>query len=304
MDAGPIFIGGLSYSGKTELRLMLSSHPNIAITRRTYMWPRYYGRYGDLGRPAQLERCLEAMLRNKHIRALSPDLERIRREFRQGEPTYGRLFALFQAHFAERMGRARWGDQLGFVEQYVEPIFAAYPAATMIHMVRDPRERYAEAVPRARRRRGKLGWDTARWLHSVRLAQRSRRRYPERYRVLRYESLVSNPEAALRELCALIGEPFVPAMLTAQGAIRFGGEAQAAQPAPALAHSAPEALSAGEIAFTQLHAGRAMRAYGYAPAPTRLTHGERLRLYAVDWPANLAAMLAWRTLETTPLARH
>ena len=31
----PIFIGGLSYSGKTPLRIMLSAHPNILLTRRT-----------------------------------------------------------------------------------------------------------------------------------------------------------------------------------------------------------------------------------------------------------------------------
>ena len=79
MGAGPIFIGGLSFSGKTELRLMLSSHPNLAFSRRTYMWPRYFERYGDLSRSEQLERCLADMLRNKHIMALSPDPERIRR---------------------------------------------------------------------------------------------------------------------------------------------------------------------------------------------------------------------------------
>ena len=105
------------------------------------MWPRYYGRYGDLGRPEQLERCLADMLKSKHIRALEPDPARIRQEFRQGEPTYGRLFALFQEHFAERQGKARWGDQLGFVERYVDPIFAAYPEARLIHMIRDQRER-------------------------------------------------------------------------------------------------------------------------------------------------------------------
>jgi Sulfotransferase family len=303
MGAGPIFIGGLSFSGKTPLRLMLSSHPNIAMTRRTYMWPRYYGRYGDLGRPERFERCLAAMLKSKHIRALDPDPERIRREFRQGEPSYGRLFALFQEHFAERMGRARWGDQLGFVERYVEPIFAAYPEARLIHMVRDPRERYAESVPPNRRRRGKLGWDTARWLRSVSLARWSSRRHPERYKVVRYESLAAQPEATLRDLCAFIDEPYTPAMLTMEGAIRFGDEAGAALQAA----EEPEqvaALSAGDVAFTQLHARRELRAFGYPLAAPGLTLGQRLRYCALDWPANLAGMIAWRTLEATPLARH
>jgi hypothetical protein len=300
MADGPIFIGGLSFSGKTPLRLMLTAHPSIAITRRTYMWPRYYGRFGDLGRPANFARCLEAMLAYKHIRALQPDAERIRREFWAGEPTYARLFALFQQHFAERAGKPRWGDQLGFIERYVDPIFRAYPTATMIHMLRDPRERYAEATPHKRRRPGKLGWDTARWLRSALLAERNRRRYAGRYTVVRYESLLARPEETLRAICAFIGEEFLPEMLTMEGAIRFGPEAAlgvAQAPAPA-------AMTSAEVAFTQLHARRQMLAHGYRPASTRLTVGERLRFYAVEWPINLAGMLAWRALEATPLARH
>ena len=78
MSNGPIFIGGLSFSGKTQLRLLLGTHPNIVITRRTRMWTRFYGRFGDLSRPENFERCLEAMLRNKHICALNPDPARIR----------------------------------------------------------------------------------------------------------------------------------------------------------------------------------------------------------------------------------
>src|SRR5262245_50478355 len=116
MNGGPIFIGGLAHSGKTELGLMLSAHPNIVLTRRTYMWTRFYNRYGDLNRSDNFERCLTAMLRHKYMQVLEPDPERIRQEFWQGPPTYTRLFALFQEHYAERVGKPRWADQLGFIE--------------------------------------------------------------------------------------------------------------------------------------------------------------------------------------------
>jgi hypothetical protein len=65
--AGPIFIGGTSRSGKTLMRWMLSSHPRIVVTRRTEMWTRFYGRFGDLTEPANLERCLRAMLERRQI---------------------------------------------------------------------------------------------------------------------------------------------------------------------------------------------------------------------------------------------
>ena len=139
MSFGPIFIGGLAFSGKTQMRLMLSSHPNIAMTRRTYMWTRFFNRYGDLGHSENFERCLTALMQQKHIRVLEPDPDRIRREFWQDAPTYARLFALIHKHYAERLGKPRWGDQLGFVERFAAPIFSALPSAKMIHMIRDPR---------------------------------------------------------------------------------------------------------------------------------------------------------------------
>lgn len=105
METGPIFIGGLANTGKTELRLMLEAHPHLCFTRRTYMWTRFYERFGDLGRPENLEKCLTAMLAHEPIRQLQPDLARIRAEFAQASPTYARLFGLFHAHHAVRMGK-------------------------------------------------------------------------------------------------------------------------------------------------------------------------------------------------------
>jgi len=315
MEAGPIFIGGLSFSGKTPLRLMLSSHPHIALTRRTYMWPRYYGRYGDLSRPENFERCLAAILRYKHTQALRPDPARIRREFWQGAPTYARLFELFQQHYAERLGKPRWGDQLGFIERYADPIFAAYPTAKMIHMIRDPRDRYQAAITSSQHRKGKVGWDTARWLQSVGLAKRNRQRYPDRYRIVRYETLVAQPEQTLCEICAFIGEAFVPAMLTlpelTANAIRFGDdEDDRPRDKPELrAVSATsnggsgKAMSKREIAFTQAYAGRDMLALGYTLEPIRLSLYDWLLFCFVDWPANQTGVVAWHALGARQAAR-
>jgi hypothetical protein len=291
---GPIFVGGLDRSGKTLLRLALSSHPNIAMTRRTYTWTEVYERYGDLGDPANFERCLAAMLANRHMAALQPDAVRIRREFREGQPTYGRLFALFHQHYAERHGKPRWGDQLAFIEHYADAVFAAYPSDRMIHMVRDPRDRYA-AASAGQRGAGKAGLAAARWLASAELGQRNLRRYPGRYTIIPYEALMADRERTLRAVCAFIGEEFVPEMLTLEGAMRFGHEENEAEQPPDRQAGAP--LSPREVAFVQSYAGRGMAAYGYHSRPLRLSLGDRLLFYCVDLPANLARAAAWRTLE-------
>jgi hypothetical protein len=293
-ERGPILIGGLDRSGKTLLRLSLSAHPNIAMSRRTYMWTHFYGRYGDLKKTANFERCLAAMLKHKPMRALQPDAERIRREFAQGEPTYARLFAIFHGHYAERVGKPRWGDQLGFIERYADPIFAAYPGARMIHMVRDPRDQYAAATPPAERRAGKAGAAVARWRSSLALAERNQRRYPDRYKIVRYEVLVGNCERALRDICAFVGEAFVPEMLTLEGAMRFGEERGDADETRA---GSPAPLAPREMAFIERFAAREMASLAYPPIPVRLARAERLAYALVDWPINLARAAAWEVLE-------
>src|SRR6266536_1371779 len=57
-DRGPIYIAGLAHSAKTPLRAALAAHPDISMTRRTYMWGRFYGRFGDLTDERNAERCL------------------------------------------------------------------------------------------------------------------------------------------------------------------------------------------------------------------------------------------------------
>lgn len=225
METGPIIIGGPDRCGKTLMRSLLVAHPNIAIPEvGSNMWTYFYGRYGDLGLPANFERCVGAMLRYKHVRLLQPDSGRIRREFWEGEPTYARLFALFHQHYAEKQGKPRWGDQTGLVERYADPLFTAYPTAKMIYMVRDPRDRYEASLALWPNGKGRVGAATARWVYSVRLAQRNQKRYLGRYMVVKYETLVREPEATLREVCAFLGEDYLPAMLTLDCAPRYRGE--------------------------------------------------------------------------------
>ena len=301
MDHGPIFIGGLAHSGKTPLRLMLSAHPNLALTRQTYMWSRFYNRYGNLSDPDNFERCLMAMLNYRGIQALQPDPENIRQRFGQGEPSYARLFALFHEGHAERLGKSRWGDQLGLVEQFADPIFAAFPAAKMIHMVRDPRHRQGAAKGLSRYRKGKIGWEIARWLHSINLMERNQKRYPDNYKVVRYETIVAQPEATIREICAFLNEDFLPGMIAGahinfdlkeddgnfseEGRMRLKNKVSG------------KPMLAREIIFTQAYARQQMLAFNYRIETPQLSWVDRLLLYLVDWPMNRMGMFAWHIAE-------
>jgi hypothetical protein len=306
MECGPIFLAGADRSGTTLMYALLASHPNIAMAHLgSNMWTFFYDQYGDISQPDNFERCLAALLKYKHVQILNPDPDRIRQEFWQGEQSYARLFALVQDHFAEQMGKSRWGDKTSYIERYADPIFAADPTVKMIHMVRDPRDRYASSIKRWQSGRGKVGGATARWLYSVRLAKRNLQRYPDNYMVVCYETLASEPEKTLREICAFLREDYDPIMLTMTGAQKFlnkgGNSSFSKHDRGVISTSAVgrfrKVLSKSDTAFMQLYAKRDMLAYGYQSDSVQFSFADRLSFYLVDWPTNLTRMVTWRTME-------
>ncbi len=306
MNKGPIFIAGLERSGTSLIYALLASHANIAMTRRTNLWTHYYNQYGDLSDPVNFERCLTMMMRYKRLLILEPDSDALRHEFWQGEPTYARLFALLEEQYARRVGKPRWGDKSLNTERYADPIFAAYPDAKILHMMRDPRDRYASVIKRWKVRRGGVGAGTGMWLESVRLALHNQDRYPDRYKIVRYETLALQPEKTMQEVCAFIGEAYTPSMLTMQGAPTFvdkGGNSSYGSRKPGVISASSvgryrQVLSKGEIAFVQTHAAAEMLAFDYPPDPIAFEPAERLRYIFAQWPANAARLIAWRAIES------
>jgi hypothetical protein len=307
----PVFIGGPDRCGKTLLAAILGSHPEIAISAvGSNMWSFFYRQFGDLADDRNLDRCLAAMLRYRHVRFLDPDPVRLRADFVSGERTYARLFALFQEQHADRLGKPRWGDQTGLVERYANEIMAVYPDARMIHMVRDPRDRYEASLALWPRGRGRVGGATARWRYSIDLGERNRRRYPERYLFVRYEDLVTRPEETARRVCEFVGVGYEAEMLELEGmptyrakleaSVRaFGGDPDlpGALISPAFIGGYRGRIPSRELVFMQDRLASRMRTHGYAPDPVPLALPERIRYTLVDLPMNLLRMHGWERFE-------
>ncbi|HEY7525931.1 MAG TPA: sulfotransferase [Candidatus Limnocylindria bacterium] len=303
--SGPILIGGLERTGTSLIFALLASHPRIAMTRRTNWWTYFDGRFGDLGQDEALRRILAEMRQYRRHRKLEPDFDRLEADFRAGERSYCRLFDLLESQHAERVGRPRWGDKSLHTERYADRVFECFPEARILHMLRDPRDRYASAVKRWKSRRGGVGSATAAWLASVELGRRNVERYPRQYRFLQYEHLVRDPEGELRAVCEFIGEPFDPSMLGMAGAADFrdaGGNSSfgrfsAGEISPRSIGRFRDVLSPREIAFVQRTAGDEMRSLGYEDAGTRLDGSERLAFALGTVPVNAAKMALWRARE-------
>ena len=297
MEQGPIFLAGVDRTGIGFLGELLEFHPRIAMTRRTNFWSYYNDRFGDLSDPENFERCLTEIQRNSRMQRLQPQPDRLRQEFSQGEQSYPRLFALLCEHNMERLGKVRWGDKSLGSERYADTILTAYPTAKMIHIIRDPRDRYASQFSHRGVGRGKLGAGVALWRTSVRLAERNQRQYGERYKIVQYETLVHKPEVVLRDICDFIGETYSPEMLMMENGTDTTSESDnvlVRSPRPIWTTSIGRfrtILSKKDIAFIQACTSRQMARYGYALEPLSLTGSARLRFNLIDFPLNYGRMM-------------
>ena len=299
-SAGPIYITGLDRSGKTTMRAFLASHSRIAIPAvGSNLFMYFHEQYGDLSDSANLDRCLDAMLRYKHVAFLEPDETAIRQEFDRGPHTYARLFEIFLAQFARREGKPRWGAQSGLEEQYAEVMFSEYPGLKVIQMVRDPRDRYAASLEKWPGGRGRAGGAAARWAYSVDHAERNLRRHPEDYVVVRFEDLVTDPRSELERVCSFLGETFEGDMLEMPAADRHRRMLSEGSSGPGLLSTDHigihrGAVPAAEIAFLEHALGSRMRQWGYGD-PIRRDRSIWWYLRVV--PDQRARMLAWRSVE-------
>lgn len=295
----PIFIGGLERSGKTYMRMMLAEHPHLAFSHRSNMWTSYYNRYGDLNHPNNLKRCIADMLESKHIRNLILDIPRLKLDIETDSVSYGSLFALIHEQHAAKMGRIRWGDQTEFIERYADQIFAAYPNARIIHMLRDPRDRF-EALQSKFNRRGGLGVATARWKISAMLAKRNQSKYPEQYKVIHYETLVTNPKTTLVETCEFLGEEFFIEMLRMQNETRFSKretrdtEESSGPLTTKYIGCYRNRLHAREVAYIQKQTRALMTAFEYSIDPLYLSQMDYVRFHLLDKSVNSFYSLIWQ----------
>ena len=128
------------------------------------------------------------------------------------------------------------------------------------------------------------------------------RSYPDRYQVVRYESLVAHPRETLSMICPFLGEEFLPSMLTLENAVRFGEDTSETAQTPDTVGSdavskqvaAAPVPSAREIAFMEARSGWAMISHNYQLRRTRCSPWDRFLLLVLEIPAGSLRTLAWR----------
>jgi Sulfotransferase family len=283
------FIVGVPRSGTTLLRFQLDAHPQLAIGAETG-----FGLVaGDVaargGGPGDLLDALTAM-------ETWPDL-RLERD-RAGEvldrvtpwSVGGGLRALYK-ELAALDGKPRWGDKTPAHLRRIAALAELLPEAHFVHIVRDGRAvacsvRDLHFAPGD----GSIEAIADDWRDQITDARASGAAVTH-YHEVRFERLVAEPEATLRELCRFVELEFDPAMLRPheRAEVRLAQLPEVRRfkdrtftredrrrmqastlrpPDPALAESWRDALPPDDVARFEARAGDLLEELGY-PLETR-----------------------------------
>ncbi|HET6682149.1 MAG TPA: sulfotransferase [Gaiella sp.] len=213
----PVIVLGVRRSGTTLLRVMLDRNPTLAVPDESYFVPQLARRHRT---PVDPMAFVEDLRRLPTLVewGLSPDalVPRLREDMATGEA----IGTVFSAYAAER-GKERWGDKTPLYMQHLGLLERLFPDARYVHLIRDGRDAALSflSVPEGLMTEG---WGhphdaqgyACQWATEVRAARRLGARVgPDRYLELRYERLVAEPEAVLREVCGFAGLEFDAGML-------------------------------------------------------------------------------------------
>jgi Sulfotransferase family len=269
---GPIFIVGAPRSGTTLLRNTLNRHPRIAVCRETEFRHYVYRRraaFGPLSDRGNRERVIRAYLALERIRRTSLDLEELARCLMEEGDTYPALFSSLLRFYMRAHGKQRWGEKTPDHALFARTLLDWYPGATVIHILRDPRDAVASLIDMPSFPNSALG-NANLWLTFNRAAMEAQQE--PGYVVVRYENLVADPETELRRLCRIIGEPFSDEMTTPKPdptADRPWFQRAEGPIANSRVGMWRERLSKRDLALVEWFLGYQMQAFGYEPASKR-----------------------------------
>jgi hypothetical protein len=292
-EQSPIFVVGASRSGTTLLRMMLSAHPRIHLTMEAsfYVWGALYPRWRDP------DAFPPHYVRSFSFRWLrldpAPVLAGLPRPF--GREDRKQLYGAVMRTQAAQRGKVRFGDKTPGHAGHLGRIFADWPDARVVRMVRDPREVIGSLV--------RMPWASHSVILGAVMTDLERRQvapYRDRILEVRLPELLSSPRQTMARVLDHVGEPWddrvlahaehAPDDLPPMPWFRSAGGERTAPSGP------PRHLDPATLRLIERLNGRALRELDLAPVPLQQEPGwgAVIGRYLRDIPA--AASGAWTAL--------
>lgn len=277
---GPIFIVGMPRSGTKLLRGLLCGHPCIrfppAETEFLPFIDSWITRHGEPRSQAAFARLHEAMRYATYFSfrgaTRKPFAWPAWREACRDRFDVAGVFEGFLRHELELPPGSGviWADKSPSYVRYVPLLLQHFPAARIIHIVRDVRDHCVSIRKAWNKDIRRAAWQ---WGQDVLRAHGQCGAAPQNCIELKYEDLLQHPEEQLRRLCAFLDVEFLPrlAQLT-RPTENLGDTVGRAEIVRDNFHKFAQRLTHREICAVESLAWEAMQELGYVPL---YAHGPR-----------------------------
>ena len=204
------FVVGAERSGTTLLRLMLDAHPDLAVPPETHFIDRVAEACEDDRDPGRA--FIQTVTSHRRWGDFRIDGEELERRVSGIEPfDLGEALRAFYGLYAQKFGKARWGDKTPKYVRHMDLIHGLLPEARFVHIIRDGRDVALSA------RDLWFGPDSVeeaarKWRSLIDKARVQSRGIPH-YLEIRYEDLVSETEPTLKRICEFVELRWDPGML-------------------------------------------------------------------------------------------
>ncbi|MDQ6955872.1 MAG: sulfotransferase [Mariprofundaceae bacterium] len=218
-DVAPFFIVGAGRSGTTLLRRILVASKQVHIPPETYVLSQvieHYRRNAYLEWPTLVKQCMALF-------ELHPEFETFQISLRPllpkllalptSERSLAKVLDMFYCFHAQQMGVdcKRWGDKTPINTFALDDIYAVFPKAKFIHLLRDGVDVVHSYVSSGLIPDIKLAAE--RWSDSVTLAYDFSIKHAATCIELRYESLSADTHAEMSRVCAFLDMDYDEAMV-------------------------------------------------------------------------------------------
>lgn len=210
------FLVGSGRSGTTLFQAIFDQHPDLATTHESHFiapMGKQRARY-EAASSFDVARFLEDLYANANFRRLGIDRAELASDLEAAPPDgFASAVRTVFARFAADHGKPRYADKTPGYVIHIPLLADLFPEARFLHIIRDGRDvalSYMETnwgpkdLPAAA-----LYWRSRITAGQAAGAQLG----PDRYREVRYEDFLADPESIIRSLCPFFDLDFRPEML-------------------------------------------------------------------------------------------
>jgi hypothetical protein len=291
-ESRPLFIVSAPRSGSTLLRLILDTHPQIAVPPPGWLfdlvYPYLYS-YGDLSQEANIIDLAEDVLATPTVKKWPIQASPASLVAAAKSRSFAGLYGALHEAYAALANKKRWGEKTPRNAFWIDEIRQNFPNAQIIHIVRDGRDMAIDISDSMLLPYSVYAGANV-WQRYVRAIRESASRLPaSAFAEIRYEDLCANPEAVIRRLCEFIGEDFDVNMLSpnrtkaAQQWSTHPLHAKTSQPISArYCEMYKSRLPKEDVAALEALIGDSLALFGYPVAGDRRAISERLATQFIE----------------------